>query len=340
MLAQISVGRVVVDIVVLTLLAFPLLVFQLWVKPYKRGFYCDDESLRYPYRDSTVSRYMLVVVGLLVPASLIVFAEMFRAFLWEKQCQNYFHSYRVRRYPVHRFLVRLYIFLGYFLLGVIFNQLLVDIAKYTIGRHRPHFIDICRPMKDGVDFATSCPADHRYITDFNCTGNRKGLITESMLSFYSGHTAFSFFGAWFTALYLQARLYRPLYSRLILPIIQFCLFGGAAYVGFTRVSDYKHHWSDVLVGALLGSAIGIIMALFVAEVFKRREIPKCEEGLCKPTMGCMVPAPKSGGDVESGMHQSDAVMRPLTTHTVTVTHELSPSSNECEGLSHSGQQRL
>ncbi|VDD87459.1 unnamed protein product [Enterobius vermicularis] len=335
MVAQISLTRVLVDVFILALLAFPLLIFQFWVKPYKRGFYCDDESLRYPYRASTVSRYMLIVVGLFIPASLIVFTELFRAFFWEKKRTEYFSNYKLKRYPVHRFLVRLYIFLGYFLLGVIFNQLLVDIAKYTIGRHRPHFIDICRPVKNSIDYSNNCPTDHRYITDFECSGDNQVLITESMLSFYSGHTAFSFFGAWFTTLYLQARLYRPLYSRLILPIIQFGLFGGAAYVGFTRVSDYKHHWSDVLVGALIGSAIGIVVALFVAEVFKRREIPKCEERLCHPTMGCMVEKPNI--DVEGGVRQGGAVLQPVTSQTVTVTHELAPSLPDYDDASHPSQ---
>lgn len=52
-------------------LAIPLLIFQLFVTPYKRGFYCDDESIRYPYRDSTVSRQMLIVVGLVIPVVLV-----------------------------------------------------------------------------------------------------------------------------------------------------------------------------------------------------------------------------------------------------------------------------
>jgi hypothetical protein len=72
-----------------------------------------------------------------------------------------------------------------------------------------------------------------------------------------------------------------------LPVIQFSLFGGAAFVSYTRISNYKHHWSDVLTGAILGSAIGIVnvsisnllyflfllQAIYVAKLFKRREIP-------------------------------------------------------------------
>ncbi|VDN04433.1 unnamed protein product [Thelazia callipaeda] len=239
--------------------------------PYKRGFYCDDESIRYPYRPSTVSRHMLIVVGLIIPVFLIVTTEMFRTLVWERKCQHEFKDYRCRRYRVPRLIVRLYIFVGYFLVGVVFNQLMVDIAKYTIGRHRPHFMDICKPK--GFD---TCPVNsHKYITDFECTGTDKFLVQESMLSFYSGHSAFSFYAAWYTVLYLQARLYRPLFSRLVLPVIQFVLFGGATFVAYTRVSNYKHHWSDVLVGTIFGSVIGIVTAVFVAEVFSRREIPSC-----------------------------------------------------------------
>uniref|UniRef100_A0A915DM67 Phosphatidic acid phosphatase type 2/haloperoxidase domain-containing protein n=1 Tax=Ditylenchus dipsaci TaxID=166011 RepID=A0A915DM67_9BILA len=146
---------------------------------------------------------------------------------------------------------------------------MVDIAKYTIGRHRPHFMEICKP--DPGYF--NCRSDHKYVENFTCTGTDKRLIHEAQLSFYSGHSAFSFYAAWYTTFYLQARLFRPLYSRLVLPVLQFALFGGAAFVAYSRVSDYKHHWSDVLVGAAMGSAIGIINALFIAEVFERREIP-------------------------------------------------------------------
>ena len=33
----------------------------------------------------------------------------------------------------------------------------------------------------------------------------------------------------------------------------------AIYVGLSRISDYKHHWSDVLMGALLGSFLAALV---------------------------------------------------------------------------------
>ncbi|NP_001380219.1 Phosphatidic acid phosphatase type 2/haloperoxidase domain-containing protein [Caenorhabditis elegans] len=267
----IRMSRVLCDFLVLTLIAIPLYVFHEFIPPVRRGFYCDDESIRYPFRDSKVTRQMLIVVGLLIPILLILATELFRTLAWEKKCETEFKTYHVRNHSVHRLVVRLYCFIGYFFVGVCFNQLMVDIAKYTIGRQRPHFMDVCRP---DIGYQT-CSQPDLYITDFKCTTTDTKKIHEAQLSFYSGHSAFSFYAAWFTSLYLQARLFRPLFSRLLLPVIQFLLFGGAAYVSLTRVSDYKHHWSDVLVGAIMGSAIGVFVALFVAEVFKRREIPSC-----------------------------------------------------------------
>ncbi|KAE9549172.1 hypothetical protein FO519_007620 [Halicephalobus sp. NKZ332] len=274
---QISIGRIICDVIILILLAIPMLVFHKWVKPYKRGFYCDDESLRYPFVPSTITRHQLVAVGMPIPIIIIVLTELYRVFCWEKSCQTQFKKYQCGSAKIHRLLVRLYVFLGYFFLGVCFNQLMVDIGKYTIGRHRPHFMEVCKPS---VGY-NSCPSDHKYITEFECTGNNTYLIHESMLSFYSGHASFSFFVAWYVSLYLRARLYKPLFSRLIVPVVQFALFFGATWVAYTRVSDYKHHWSDVLIGILLGSSIGIILAIFVAEVFKRREIPPAHDPNCQ-----------------------------------------------------------
>lgn len=49
--------------------------------------------------------------------------------------------------------------------GAAATTLTTDIAKYTIGRLRPHFFDVCKP-------STNCSLpenQHRYIEEFWCT---------------------------------------------------------------------------------------------------------------------------------------------------------------------------
>lgn len=64
-------------------------------------------------------------------------------------------------------------------------------------------------------------------------------------------------------LYVQARLCWK-WARLLRPTVQFFLVAFAIYVGYTRVSDHKHHWSDVLVGLLQGA---LVACLTVSPVF-------------------------------------------------------------------------
>lgn len=58
-------------------------------------------------------------------------------------------------------------------------------------------------------------------------------------------------------LYVQARM-QGKWTRLVRPTIQFFLVAFSLYVGYTRVSDFKHHWSDVLVGLLQGALIAVL----------------------------------------------------------------------------------
>lgn len=47
-------------------------------------------------------------------------------------------------------------------------------------------------------------------------------------------------------------------------LFQFLFISMAGYCALSRVSDYKHHWSDVLAGTLLGIAAA---AITVSQMF-------------------------------------------------------------------------
>ena len=81
---------------------------------------------------------------------------------------------------------------------------------------------------------------------------------DSMKSFMSGHSGFSFYCCVFTILYLQNRLnyilglrnkentsHWPMYIlkglQIFRPFIQGGLLSLASYIAMTRISDYMHH---------------------------------------------------------------------------------------------------
>lgn len=49
------------------------------------------------------------------------------------------------------------------------------------------------------------------------------------------------------------------WARLLRPTLQFGLVAVSIYVGLSRVSDYKHHWSDVLTGLIQGALVAIVV---------------------------------------------------------------------------------
>ncbi|XP_010135244.1 PREDICTED: lipid phosphate phosphohydrolase 2 [Buceros rhinoceros silvestris] len=151
----------------------------------------------------------------------------------------------------NNYLAALYKVVGTFLFGGAISQSLTDLAKYMIGRLRPNFLAVCNPDWSKVNCSI-------YVQLENVCQGESRTVNESRLSFYSGHSSFGMYCMMFLALYVQARLVGK-WARLLRPTIQFFLIAFAIYVGYTRVSDYKHHWSDVLVGLLQGALIAVLI---------------------------------------------------------------------------------
>ncbi|RWR99138.1 putative phosphatidate phosphatase-like protein, partial [Dinothrombium tinctorium] len=46
-----------------------VLALYLFGKPYERGVFCDDYSIRYPLKDSTIPNYLLYIYSIGLPSN-------------------------------------------------------------------------------------------------------------------------------------------------------------------------------------------------------------------------------------------------------------------------------
>ncbi|XP_029105084.1 phospholipid phosphatase 2 isoform X1 [Scleropages formosus] len=233
-----------------TTASLPFLIMTIVSRPYQRGVYCDDQSIQYPSKPDTITHGLMAAVTISCTVIIITSGEAYLVYTKRLHSNSDFNQYVSALYKV----------VGTFTFGAAVSQSLTDMAKYTIGRPRPNFLAVCAPK--------SCVG---YVQNINCTGDPRN-VTESRLSFYSGHSSFGMYCMLFLALYIQARMVAK-WARLLRPTIQFFLVAFAVYVGYTRVSDYKHHWSDVLVGFLQGALIAVLNVRYVSDFFKQR--PSC-----------------------------------------------------------------
>lgn len=270
--------RIVLDIFILLIVALPVIVFATAIYPYRRGFYCDDETIRYPYKDSTVENIVLYIFGVSIPLVTILIVEAYRTYCFEPKYLNSSPEPRVciKGRPCALYYTRLYYYVGYFLFGAALGQVLTDIGKYCVGRLRPHFIAVCKP-----DWAVLNCTGHTYVQDPHCTGS-EWFIREARLSFPSGHSSFAFYSMIFGVYYLQAQLVWPLASRLLKHVLQFLFICIALGTALSRISDYKHHWSDVFSGSILGITVATFVTVFLMGLFRYPKQQIIVRGLVAP----------------------------------------------------------
>jgi membrane-associated phospholipid phosphatase len=111
--------------------------------------------------------------------------------------------------------------------AVALNGALTQIVKFAVGRERP--------------FVHALPADQKPLTAHPADNN---------VSFYSSHTSFAF------ALAVSTGTVASMRRTRWAPAIWAAGLVSAAAVGYLRIAADQHYFSDVLVGAAAGSAIG------------------------------------------------------------------------------------
>ncbi|KAG1700919.1 putative phosphatidate phosphatase [Nymphon striatum] len=192
-----------------------ILIFHLSATPFQRGFFCNDDSIKYPYHDSTITSLQLYFIGALINI-------LCRANIKEE----------------------------------IFNNFNEATGMFTCSRKDDANLKKIKLRTPGMTSMNSVDAQlNEYITK---------VIG---LSFPSGHSSFSAVTMVYFMLYVQARF--PWQRFLILrAFLQVAAFAIAFYVALSRISDYKHHPTDVLAGSILGSVVAITMVFSLSGLFQ------------------------------------------------------------------------
>lgn len=173
-------------------------------KPFRRGFQCDDETIRYPYKDSTISSNLLYFSGSGLNVLLILVFE-YLSLLREASSSAQTRESR-NQFNLRLYLRRVYCCILVWLFGGITSELITDISKFTAGRLRPHFIAVCNPIiaddtsperggHTSIEKYCSLEANrYKYITNYHC---ESGDPRDARLSFMSGHSSYAAYSAIF-----------------------------------------------------------------------------------------------------------------------------------------------
>ncbi|XP_037718197.1 putative phosphatidate phosphatase [Drosophila subpulchrella] len=258
--------RLLMELLVVVILVIPICVYEFAVDPVRRGFFCDDESISYPFHDNTVTPVMLGLIVALLPAVVFVVVE----YVSHLRAGDISATVELLGWRVSTWYVELARQSTYFCFGLLLTFDATEVGKYTIGRLRPHFLAVCQPQLSDGSMCSDPVNQHRYVENYECAG--EGFTVEDVrqgrLSFPSGHSSLAFYAMVYVALYLQRKItWRG--SKLSRHFVQFALVMVAWYTALSRVMDHWHHWSDVLSGSLLGVAGALITARFIARMFDK-----------------------------------------------------------------------
>lgn len=85
--------------------------------------------------------------------------------------------------------------IAYFLAFEFLVSIITTYTKYPIGRLRPYFLEVCRPIVELPEgnrsiIDSGCKGlENVFLTNYTCIGTNKMAIKESRLSFFSGHSS-------------------------------------------------------------------------------------------------------------------------------------------------------
>uniref|UniRef100_A0A3B4GWY5 Phospholipid phosphatase-related protein type 5 n=1 Tax=Pundamilia nyererei TaxID=303518 RepID=A0A3B4GWY5_9CICH len=235
-----------------------------------QGFFCYDTTYTKPYlgpEDSSAIPPVLLyaaVAGL--PTLLITVTEtvLFLVQYTSKEFDRLEKTVATGDCCYLNPLVRrTFRFLGVYTFGLFTVDIFVNAGQVVTGNLAPYFLTVCKPNYT----ALGCQQALRYISHQEaCTGNQDDIL-RARKTFPSKEAALSVYAALYLAMYVTCTV-QAKGTRLAKPVLSLGLMCLAFLTGLNRVAEYRNHWSDVIAGFIIGTAIATFLVVCVVHNFK------------------------------------------------------------------------
>lgn len=276
--------RILFDLVTLAVLfTIQQILTSSLIRPFQQsGFYCNDYSVNFEYKQSTVTNLHLILISFVSPIIILMFMELIRTIIScrsKVKTEKYSNNFRLsltkqKSIKVPDQLGNLYVNIGHFLFGLLATNLITNIGKLMIGRLRPNFLSVCKPNITSP-YATLCASLIKtYLIpdiDFKCMQTNLKELQDARKSFPSGHSSLTFYSMVFLALFINHCWNCRLFGNLMSKLLQLVLVSIAFFTALSRVTDNKHHPTDVLTGAIIGVLCALVTYRHLLKHFKKRD---------------------------------------------------------------------
>ncbi|KAI0989504.1 hypothetical protein GJ496_001244 [Pomphorhynchus laevis] len=239
-------------------------------KPIVRGFYCNDQTITKPYRESTIKTSVNILIGILFFLITFFAAEGYRL-QSNRELITIREIVKVGKYTIYvrTWIIDWCLVIFWLCFGWLIECIIADTIKITVGVLRPHFHDVCNTVIINDQINCSINTSMYVQPDqYVCNSSYSmDLQYEMRKSFVSNHAGVIAYLTGFATMLLFFRWpWKAKRYICMIPVVIACL-AIVIGVGVSRIIDNKHHPMDVFSGAMLGFTVAFI---FVIPVRKSR----------------------------------------------------------------------
>ena len=241
------------------LVIIAVFAFDSFAEPFCRGFNWNDSTIDHTYKEDTFPAWSLLFFAI-APMSLAAFicavAPMFPG---------------SRKFEIHE-----WAFAN--IIAIAINEICTDFSKMYAGRLRPDFLNRLRINGYNATFPDPATTDYCAITS--------SIVHHGRLSFPSGHSSTAFVTMTLCTIFLFNRLrtFRQPEWRVAYFCVSIIPMTFAFTVAISRTRDNRHHFADIVAGALIGTVAAFIAfrlqftycyrrLTYIPTLFVREELP-------------------------------------------------------------------